>query len=287
MLQFSDHFQQFAQHYPSDITDEQWALIAPLIDPPPKSRAGRQPTISRRLIFNAIIYVVREGCRWRSLPTQYPPWATVYWYFRQWLFEGVFFTVYTVLHTALRRREGREEHPSLGILDSQSVKSTATTQQAVGYDAAKLIKGRKRHIMDDTLGYPFVIQITGANIQDYTAGVSLVEQAQLSSPRLKKILCDGIYQALANVMKDAPIIIEVVKRPRDAKGFIVQPLRWVVERTFGWFGHYRRLARDYERRVDSSLAMITLALIHLLVRRLVPAQAHWADKRRAKQAEPA
>lgn len=283
----TDELQHFTRHYPSDLTDEQWQLIADIIDPPPKSLAGRQPTISRRLILDAILYLLREGCRWRSLPTQYPNWSTVYGYFRQWLADRVFFTAYTVLHTTLRLREGRDAQPSLGILDSQSVKSTTLAQDAVGYDAAKLIKGRKRHMVSDTLGYPFVLNITGGNIQDYTAGVSMVDEATLASPRLKKILCDGIYQALANTLKDAPIIIEVVKRPRDTKGFIVQPMRWVVERTFGWFGHYRRLARDYERRIDVSLAMITVALIHLLVRRLAPAQAHWGDKRRAAQAAAA
>lgn len=284
MTPLPDAVQQFTRFYSSDLTDEQWTLIAGIIDPPSQSLAGRQPTIPRRMIVNAILYVVREGCRWRSLPTQYPTWSTVYWYFRQWLYAGVFYTAYTVLHTAFRLRAGREAQPSLGILDSQSVKSTALAHDAVGYDAAKLVKGRKRHIVTDTLGYPFVLQITGGNIQDYTAGVSMVEAATLASPRLKKILCDGIYQALANTLKDAPIIIEVVKRPRDMKGFVVQPMRWVVERAFGWLGHYRRLARDYERRVDVSLAMITVALLHLLVRRLAPAQPHWADKRRAAQA---
>jgi putative transposase len=287
MTLFPDELQQFTRHYPSDLTDAQWQLIADILDPPPKSLAGRQPTIPRREILDAILYVVREGCRWRSLPTHYPNWSTVYWHFRHWLFEGVFFTAYTLLHTTFRLRNDREAHPSLGILDSQSVKSTALAQEAVGYDAAKSIKGRKRHIITDTLGYPFVLQITGGNIQDYTAGVSLVAEAKLTSPRLKRILCDGIYQALANVLKDDPIIIEVVKRPRDTKGFIVQPKRWVVERVFGWLGNYRRLARDYERRIEVSLAMITVALLHLLVRRLAPAQAHWADKRRAAQSAAA
>jgi len=265
--------------YESDLTDQQWALLAPLFaDDAP--RRGPKKTVSPRLILNALFYLVREGCRWRSLPPQYPPWPTVYYHFRRWQAQCLWTQIYCQLHERLRVVLGRDPLPSAGILDAQCVKTAATAREEVGYDAGKKTKGRKRNSLVDTLGYPILLYVTTAGAQDFQTGVRAVREAPTLSPRLKKIWADQLYRALVPECEQRGVAeLEIVKRPDKQQGFVVLHKRWIVERTFGWLSHYRRLRSDYEGLVECSEAMLHLALIHLLVRRLTNGQCpRWKNK---------
>ena len=265
--------------YESDLTDQQWALLAPLFtDETP--RRGPKGTISPRLILNAIFYLLREGCRWRSLPPQYPSWQTVYYHFRRWHAQHLWTNIYIQFHERLRVVLGRDPMPSAGILDAQCVKTAATAREAVGYDAGKKTKGRKRNAVVDTLGYPMILYVTTAGQQDFQTGVRAIHEASTQCPRLKVIWADQLYRALAKESaQQNQFVLEIVKRAEQQQGFEVLPHRWIVERTFGWFGHYRRLRSDYEGLVECSEAMLHLALIHLLVRRLTDGQCpRWTRK---------
>jgi len=265
--------------YESDLTDEQWALLAPLFADD-NSRRGPKNTISPRLILNALFYLLREGCRWRSLPPQYPHWQTVYYHFRRWHAQHLWTRIYRLLHERLRVSMGRDPLPSAGILDAQCVKTAATAREAVGYDAGKKTKGRKRNALVDTLGYPMVLYVTTAGLQDFQTGVRAIREAKTQCPRLKTIWADQLYRAMeSECAKQNQFVLEIVKRPGQQEGFAVLPHRWIVERTLGWFSHYRRLRSDYEGLVECSEAMLHLALIHLLVRRMTDGQCpRWTRK---------
>lgn len=265
--------------YESDLTDQQWALLAPLFVDLPSQR-GPKVSISPRLILNAVFYLLREGCRWRSLPAQYPAWPTVYYHFRRWQTHHLWTRIYCQLHERLRVALGRDPMPSAGILDAQCVKTAATAREEVGYDAGKKTKGRKRNALVDTLGYPMVLYVTTAGLQDFKTGVKAIREAETQCPRVKKIWADQMYRALTReCAQQNQFVLEIVTRAEGQEGFEVLPHRWIVERTFGWLGHYRRLRSDYEALVECSEAMLHLALIHLLVRRLTDGQCpRWPRK---------
>jgi putative transposase len=263
-------------NYPTDLTDEQWQILRKLL--PQASRRGAPRTVCRRAIVNAILYVLRSGCAWRLLPREFPNWKTVYGIFRRWRDDGTWREVHDSLRDRLRRREGRKTSPSAAIIDSQTVKTTEVGGQR-GYDAGKKINGRKRHIVVDTLGLILAVVVHPANVQDYDGAVlvlGLLGQLKERFRRLKVIFADSAYgrNDLPECVRQAfGWLLQTVLRPVDVKGFVVLPKRWIVERTFGWPGRYRRHSEDYERNTASSEAMIYIAMTHVMLRRLVRGKA--------------
>jgi putative transposase len=257
--------------YPTDLTDQQWQILRPLL--PPSPRRGAPQTVCRRSVIDAILYVLRSGCAWRLLPHEFPKWKTVYGIFRNWRNDATWQKIHDALRDKLRRREGRKTSPSAAILDSQTVKTTEVGGPH-GYDAGKKINGRKRHIIVDTLGLILAVVVHPANVQDHDGAVlviGLLGRLKERFRRLKVIFADSAYgrKQLPECVKDAfGWLLQTVLRPVEAKGFVLLPKRWIVERTFGWLGRYRRHSKDYERNTASSEAMIYIAMSHLMLRRL-------------------
>jgi putative transposase len=265
--------QTHPKNYPTDLTDEEWEQIKSLV-PKPKSGRGKRgrPALDRRVLMNAIVYVVRGGCAWRLLPGDFPPWQTVYGYFRRWSQDWTWTFMHDVLRDWLRKTEGRAVAPTAAIIDSQSVKTPDQAGQS-GYDAGKKIKGRKRHLAVDTLGLILSLVITSAAVQDRDAAKTLIKTLMSLFGRLQIIWADGGYlgslvQWVKQLRPFGKLHLEIVRRGDRASGFKVLPKRWIVERTFGWLTKSRRLCRDYEVRLDHSEAMIRICMIRLMIRRL-------------------
>ena len=219
--------------------------------------------------MNSIFCLLRSGCAWQMLPHEFPHWKTVYHYFRLWRLKGIWEHINTTLRTELRILSGREQEPSAAILDSQSVK-TAETPGVRGYDAAKKVKGRKRRILVDTIGLLMIVVVHTANIQDRDGAKLVLEQVKGTFPRLQFTWADAGYSGkLIDWIKVfCGWVLEIVKRSDDVKDFKVLPRRWMIERTFGWLGRYRRLSKDYEGLTESSQAFIYAAMTHIMIRRL-------------------
>ena len=255
--------------YPTDLTAAQWKLIEPLL--PDAKPGGRPRSVDLRAVLDGIFYVVKGGVPWRMLPHDLPPWGTAHYYYRRWRLDGTWGKVLDVLRTRLRHADGRHKSPSAAVVDSQSVR-TAEGGAARGYDAGKRVPGRKRHIVVDTMGLLLAVVVHSASVQDRD-GVKLVTGGlKAKFPRLKLIWADGAYEAAVGWAKQfGRFVLELVRKPSGQKGFVLLPRRWVVERTFAWLVRCRRLARDYERLTESSEAMVHVAMIRLMLRRLKPA----------------
>jgi putative transposase len=257
--------------YDTDLTDAEWEQLAPLV--PPVKPGGRPPKYSRREILNGIFYAVRSGSAWKLLPHDLPPWRTVYHYFWLWRRTGVRQQIQDTLRERVREAAGRNPNPSAAVVDSQSIR-TSEAGGVRGYDGGKKIRGRKRHILVDTLGLLLLVVVTAANVQDRNGAQLLLAPLAQQFRRLRRIWADGAYAGeLASwtrgLRKWGKVQLEIVRKPKGQKGFVVLPWRWRVERTFAWLCRNRRLRCDYERLPQTTEALIYVARIRLMTHRLV------------------
>jgi putative transposase len=257
-------------NYPSDVSDEQWRLIEPLI---PVYPGGRPRKTDPRDVVDAILYVLRTGCQWRFLPKDFPPKSTVWRYFDEWRHNGTLDTVHDLLRTKVRTAEKPYSPRTTASVDSQSVDTTSGGEQR-GRDNAKNVDGRKRHIVVDSMGLLLAVLVTAANVDDAKAAAELFGRLE-GQPlgKVGRMFADTKYHNCALyewVEAHARWQLTIVRRPDGAKGWVKLPIRWTVERTFAWLGKCRRLSKDRERSVRSSEAFVKLAMIHLMLNRLEP-----------------
>jgi transposase len=259
--------------YESDLTDEEWAEIAPLI--PPAKPGGNKRTINLREVVNGLMYILSTGCQWRAIPKDLAARSTIYDYLDRWSWDGTLDRIHHTLYVRCREQASREASPTAAIIDAQSVKSAekgGTYVDRHGYDAGKKVKGKKRHVLVDTQGLMLRAIVTAADVQDRDGGAWLLATLFGLYPFLLKLYADGGYQGpeFRTAVRAAlrSVEVEIVKRSDQVKGFVVLPKRWVVERTLAWLGRCRRLAKDWEVLNHKARAFLMMASIRLMVRRL-------------------
>ncbi len=255
--------------YPSDLTNEEFDYIKDLI--PDAKPGGRPRTLVIREVLNAIFYITKGGVQWRMLPSDYPKCNSVYNYFRAWKLDGTWIRIHDALRAQVREQEGRHKHPTAGSLDSQSVKTTEVGTAETGFDSGKKVKGRKRHLMVDTIGLLLIVVVSAVSVSDQGGARQVFKRMRGICKKLRKIWVDGTYRGVDWtdwVKEKYRITLQWIRREEGQTGFAVLPRRWVVERTFGWLNLSRRLSKDYERLPESSETFVYLAMTRLMLKRL-------------------
>ena len=261
--------------YPSDITDDEWAFVAPYLTLMTEEAPQREHSL--REVFNALRWIVRAGAPWRMIPNDLPPWYTVYQQTQRWIAAGVFESMVHDLRAVLRLAKGRNEQPSAAIFDSRTLQSTPESGQRAGYDGHKRKKGSKTHIAVDTLGHLLALHVTPANEQDRAQVEELARQVQeVTEQSVELAFVDQGYtgDAPAQAAQSQGMELQVIKLPEAKKGFVLLPRRWVVERSFGWMARFRRLARDFERLPETLAGLHYLAFAMLMLKNFVQVMAH-------------
>jgi putative transposase len=258
------------KRYASDLNDQEFELIAPHVAQ--KAGSGKKRTVNIREVVNAIFYRTRTGCQWRMLPSDFPVWNHVWYYYRKWRDDGTLEHMNTILRREVRIKAGRDPEPSVGIMDSKSVETTAMGGEK-GFDPHKQVKGRKRHVMTDTLGLILFVIVCAACIADSDGAEYIFNETNGRLPRLRTVLVDQGYKnwLVEFAKRWFGIIVDIVQRPPEQREFVVQPQRWKIERTFGWLDWSRILGKEYERTTESSESDIYLSSIRLMLRRLARA----------------
>ena len=249
-------------NYPTNVSNSQWQIISKSLN------VERNRKYNLREIVNAILYLVKTGCQWRMLPGDFPKWTIVYYYFSVWKNNGVLEEIHESLVEKIRKRHNKNEEPTVGIIDAQSVKSTLVSSEDKGFDAGKKIKGIKRHIIVDTLGLILAVVIQSASVQDRDGAISVIDKLVESWKKIIKIFADSGYRGklIGCVKNRFKIELEIIKRD-ELQTFKILPKRWIVERTFAWIDTNRRNSKNYERLNQTSVAMVHLSAIRIMLNR--------------------